>query len=259
MFTPFMNKFQQLFLIPAILLTLVGCSTTPSNHSNSSTQRHIYILKSSGICGGCAEAVSKLLFTAGIQSQIIGPEQLKATVQPQDMIIVGGTAEDNEDGELTLKQDLVKADAFDWLKQHIANGGRYVGICGGAYLPEKWIDEKGGERGLDIFPGEINNYSKTTAARMVKIDCVQPSQNRWVYFQDGPAFYPKEDSNISVLARFSKDRVAAAVIFPYGKGKVGLISPHFEADEGWLKVDHLNDPDGLDYDLGISFIRQALQ
>lgn len=259
MFTPFINKIQQLFLFPAILLTLIGCNTTSSRHSNSSTQPHIYILKSSGICGGCAEAVSKMLFTAGIQSQIIGPEQLKAAVQPQDMIIIGGTADDNEDGELTLKQDLVKADAFDWLKQHIANGGRYVGICGGAYLPEKWIDEKGGERGLDIFPGEIINYSKKTAARMIKIDWGQPSQSRWVYFQDGPAFHPKKDSNISVLARFSKDRVAAAVIFPYGKGKVGLISPHFEADEEWVNDDHLKDPDGLDYDLGISFIRQAME
>jgi imidazoleglycerol phosphate synthase glutamine amidotransferase subunit HisH len=259
MTTPFKNMFQQLFVIPSILLTLVGCSTMLSSHSNSSTQRHIYILKSSGICGGCAEAVSKMLFTAGIQSQIIGPEQLKSAVQPQDMIIIGGTADDNEDGEFTLKQDLVKADAFDWLKQHIANGGRYVGICGGAYLPEKWIDEKDGERGLDIFPGEIDNYSKTTAARMIKIDWGQPSQSRWIYFQDGPAFYPKKGSNISVLARFSKDRVAAAVIFSFGKGKVGLISPHFEAGEEWLTDDHLKDPDGLDYDLGISFIRQAME
>jgi len=37
--------------------------------------------------------------------------------------------------------------------------------------------------------------------------------------------------------------------FPTEKAKkVELISPHFEADEGWLRDDHLKDPDGLDYD-----------
>lgn len=50
----------------------------------------IYVLKSSGICDGCSEAISKMLFTEGIQSQILGPAQLKKHVTTNDLLIVGG-------------------------------------------------------------------------------------------------------------------------------------------------------------------------
>jgi glutamine amidotransferase-like uncharacterized protein len=135
-----------------------------------------------------------------------------------------------------------------------------LGICAGAYLTERWIDKEAGEYGLNIFPGEIDNYSKVDkSAKVLTLNWVNPQQNRLVYFQDGPAFYPKEDADIQILARFAKDQTPAAVIFPWGKGRVGLISPHLEADESWTRDEHLRDKDGLDYDLGIQVVREVLK
>jgi len=127
--------------------------------SSSLFARDVYVLKSSGICDGCAEAVSKMLFSAGIKSQILGPEDLKKSVKADDLLIVGGGIPGGE-GEWTIKQDLMKVGAFEWLKRFIYNGGRYVGICAGAYLTEEWIDKNSNEHGLNIFPGVIDNYSK---------------------------------------------------------------------------------------------------
>ncbi len=222
-------------------------------------KRTIYVLKSSGICDGCSEAISKMLFTVGIPSQILGPGELKKNVTTNDLLIVGGGIPGGE-GEWTLKQDLTQVGAFEWVKTHIAKGGRYLGICAGAYLTERWIDKEAGEYGLNIFPGEIDNYSKVDKrAKVLELNWLQPVQNRYVYFQDGPAFYPKKDSDVQILARFAKDQTPAALTFSWGEGVVGLISPHLEADESWTRDEHLKDKDGLDYDLGIQVVREVLK
>ena len=224
----------------------------------SAGSRAIFILKSPGVCDGCAESVSKMLFTAGIHSQILGPDQLKKAVGPRDVVVIGGS-EPDADGEWTVKKDLVKAGAFDWLKEHIANGGRYIGICAGAYLTEKWIDEDADERGLDIFPGKVDNYIEGKKTKYILTRWPELGIKRYVYFQDGPAFYPAAGADISVLGRFTRDGTVAAAIFPYGKGKVGVLSPHLEADETWAKQAHLEDPDGSDYDLGLSVFRKVIE
>jgi hypothetical protein len=40
----------------------------------------IFVLKAKGVCDGCAEGVSKMLFAKGIPSQILGTEDLKRHV-----------------------------------------------------------------------------------------------------------------------------------------------------------------------------------
>lgn len=224
----------------------------------AAARRSVFVLKTAGVCDGCAEAVSKMLFTAGIRSQILGAEQLKAAVGPRDLIVIGGGDPDGE-GEWTVKQALVKAGAFDWLKAHIAGGGRYVGICAGAYLTEEWIDRDAGEKGLDIFPGRIDNYMKDKSAHYILTRWGRARTKRWIYFQDGPGMWPRPGADIDVLGVFDKDGSAAAAVFPYGKGKVGVVSPHPEADEEWARVGGIVDKDGLDYDLGIELIRRTLE
>ena len=248
---------SRLFLT-SLVFFLFSLSTYASNLTQT---RNIYILKSSGVCDGCAEAVSKMLFTVGLKSQILGPSELKANVTTDDMLVIGGGIP-NSDGEWIIKQDLVKVGAFDWLKSFIANGGRYVGICAGAYLTEEWIDKNLGEsgKGLDIFPGKIDNYSKRSkSTKFLLTEWPDMGTKRWVYFQDGPAFYPDMNSNVKVLATYTADETPAAVTYTYGKGKVGLISPHLEADEEWAKMYKLTDKDGIDYSYGIAIFRQVLE
>ncbi|TBR20051.1 hypothetical protein EPO15_13660 [bacterium] len=219
--------------------------------------RGVFILKSPGVCAGCAEAVYAMLAAAGIPSRVIGPELLKSSVGPRDMVVIGGS-EPDEFGELTVKRDLVRAGAFGWLKRHIAGGGRYLGICAGAYLTEKWIDEEAGESGLDVFPGNVDNYDKDKSTKFVRLRWLAPAGERWVYFQDGPAFYPRARAGVSVFGTFAQDGTVAAAVFPYGKGRAAVLSPHLEADEGWGQEEGLTDPDGVDFDLGLQVFRALL-
>lgn len=246
------------FAAAALAVSLSGRaeSSRPAPEPASSA-RGVFILKSPGVCAGCAEAVFKMLSSAGIRSRVIGPELLKSSVGPRDMVVIGGS-EPDEFGELTVKRDLVKAGAFEWLKRHIAGGGRYVGICSGAYLTEAWIDEASGEAGLDIFPGKVANYDEDKSTKFVRMRWLETGAERWVYFQDGPAFYPRPGAGVSVFGVFAKDGTAAAAMFPYGKGMVGVLSPHLEADESWAREEGLSDPDGLDLDLGIRVLRRLL-
>jgi glutamine amidotransferase PdxT len=235
-----------------IILVAVGIRAEPAPG-----RRDVYVLKSSGVCEGCAEAISRMLFSGGIRSQILGPEQLKQSVHPRDVLVIGGGVPGGE-GEWTIKQDLVKADAFDWLKQHIAKGGRYVGICAGAYLAEKWIDEKNGEHGLDIFPGAIDNLSKNKSSRSMLTHWNVQNIDRWVYFQDGPSLIPDKGAPVTVLATFAKQKSPAAVVFAYGQGLVELVSPHLEASEEWFREDGVKKPDGTSYDLGLYFFNKMI-
>jgi hypothetical protein len=227
--------------------------------------QEVYVLKSAGICQGCAEAVSKMLISGGLRSQILGSENLKATLKSGDLLVVGGSEPDGE-GEWALKQDLIRVGAFDWLKQWISRGGRYLGICAGAYLAEAWIDPKAGERGLDLFPGRIESYSKRDqAAFYLRVQVFgaralpRTDERRWVYFQDGPGFSIARGASVQVFARFEKDGSPAALSFSHGKGRVGLISPHFEADESWQDGARAKDRDRRDYDLGVRFVRELLE
>lgn len=227
--------------------------------STSLYARDVYVLKSSGVCDGCAEAVSKMLISAGIKSQILGPEDLKKWVKEDDMLIVGGGIPGGE-GEWTIKQDLMRVGAFDWLKKFIYNGGRYIGICAGAYLTEEWIDKDSNEPGLNIFPGVIDNYSKRDkSAKYLLIHVADTNAIRSVYFQDGPGMYPSANAEVNIFATFTKDKSPAALSFSYGKGKVGLISPHLEADYEWQNDSRTKDLDIRDYDLGSRFIKQVLE
>jgi len=246
-------KMKSIILV-IILTSILSLPTSAQTNLN----RQIYILKSSGICDGCAEALSKMLFTAGIHSQILGPEQLKSAVGPNDLLIIGGGVP-FADGEETIKQDLLKVGAFKWLKNHIYNGGRYIGICAGAYLTEEWIDKNANDHGLNIFPGKIGNYTKDEKAKLMSVQWKSTNKNRLVFFEFGPYLHPDPSATVKVYARFNQDNSPAALTYPYGSGKVGLISPHLEADQPWFDMYKLNNSDGISYDLGIEFVREVLR
>ena len=50
----------------------------------------------------------------------------------------------------------------------------------------------------------------------------------------------------------------AAIMYDWGQGRVGLISPHPEADATWMAELGDTAPKGLDYDLGLELYAQVL-
>lgn len=133
------------------------------------------------------------------------------------------------------------------IKNFVANGGRYMGFCVGAYLA-------GYNPGLELLPqGEdVDEESKQPGAQVtndndtiINVDWTfstgdeagTTQKNRWLYFQDGAVIDIAESSTSKVLARYSSNGDIAASLTAYQSGWVGLVGPHPEADQSWCKLD----------------------
>ena len=80
-----------------------------------------------------------------------------------------------------------------------------------------------------------------------------------MYFQDGPYFMPDNGvTGQTILAYYTNGKVAA-MVQPYGKGKIGVSGTHPEADASWYAEAGLTDPDGFDADLGHDLIDTLMQ
>jgi glutamine amidotransferase-like uncharacterized protein len=138
------------------------------------------------------------------------------------------------------------------IREFVAAGGRYLGFCLGGYLA-------GATPGFGLLPGDTDQYIATRGATVAsERDTVV--QVRWrgrprqLYFQDGPAFLlPPGAPGVTVLARYPNQEIAA-VTARFGRGVVGVVGPHPEATFDWYRDTGLDDPDGLDIDLGHDLI-----
>lgn len=132
------------------------------------------------------------------------------------------------------------------LKEWIRNGGRYLGICLGAYLC-------GHAPGFGLFPKGADTDSECTQRgaqvtsdedAIIQVDWTfshgpqagQTHKNQWIYYQEGPCInnFPETDDSF-VVARYSKTGHVAATLNKFGRGWVGCIGPHPEADQTWCR------------------------
>jgi glutamine amidotransferase-like uncharacterized protein len=198
----------------------------------------ILIYKDLGACRGCAEAPAQLarslkLTTRYVQASMIQASKLanaKVWIQPKMQI----------------------------LRDFIAQGGSYIGICAGAFFADATVDDAETIPGLGLIPGETYDYLTHNNPIVVTVNWL--GNDRPMYFQGGPAFRiaKQDESRVEVLARY-KDNSPAAIRFLYGRGKVILVGPHPEAPSGWFEADGLAIPDGHNNDVALDIIRSALQ
>lgn len=137
------------------------------------------------------------------------------------------------------------------IKDFVAAGGSYLGICAGAYYAaSRIIFEKGHpeheiitERSLGLYSGEAEGpayglgkfqYQSEEGARTALIkrsdakDLTIPT-----YFNGGCWFHShQEDNNTQIIARYAdiENEPAAIISCQYGKGRVCLSGVHFEYD-----------------------------
>lgn len=132
------------------------------------------------------------------------------------------------------------------IRAFVADGGRYLGICMGGFLAEPGF--------FNIFPGRVDEYysskgASVTTADPAVIPVIWRGVCRPMYFQEGGYMVPKRTAGgIAVLARYTNGSIAA-LVSPYGRGKVGLCGPHPEAPAQWYREANL-DYAGPTQDLG---------
>jgi hypothetical protein len=158
--------------------------------------------------------------------------------------------------EILLTQPLLSSDLEQaWreakgyapaVRNFVASGGRYMGICLGAFLAGHntgfGLIPVGDEivREIDRSDAQVNSEEDTTIETDWTFSsypkCGATEYGRWLYFQDGAAIRLSSKSTAKVLGRYSKNGDVAATLNSFGKGWVANIGPHPEADESWCKL-----------------------
>jgi len=216
----------------------------------------VYRGPASGYSGN-SEAVAALLRSDHTNFSVIyvGPEE---EVSVQDGLMLENVvlyAQPGGDGTVDQAYKTMSSDAVA-IRSFVQNGGRYLGFCMGGYFVD---DDPGFGLGLntDQYISLPDATVKTERDNLVQVSW--RGNTRWMFFQDGPYFIP--DSNVkdqTILATYTNGKIAA-MVQPYGKGKIGVSGPHPEADASWYEAAGLIDPDGLDADLFHDLIDTLMQ
>jgi glutamine amidotransferase-like uncharacterized protein len=212
-------------------------------------------------CRGCSEAVRDLLAksTFGFIVKFVGPHE---ALHVDDDTLEQATLYAQPAGNASVDEawEHVKETA-PAIRKFVKHGGRYLGFCMGGYFA-------GSAPGFELLPGDTDQWIaskkasiKTDADAIVGVEWRKKA--RFMYFQDGPYFIvdkdKKEAKDVDVLATYASNEKIAAMVAPYGKGKVGVSGPHPEADASWYALAKMSDPDGIDADLGLDLLEKTMR
>jgi hypothetical protein len=213
----------------AVLVLVLFCA--PGLFAQTKASGYALIYNGKVAAEGGPEAVATVARGLGLEVKFIAdigklPDMLKGAA----VFVIGGTEDD-----LTPLQKAFNPTILAALKDWLNAGGRYWGICGGGYMASKgWEDTNGFEKALELIPAESIAYVEEADPMIINVKWL--GKERTMYYQYGPAFIPDKGAKISILSTYD-DGTIAALIVPYGKGKVAVVGPHPEADETWLDDD----------------------
>lgn len=136
--------------------------------------------------------------------------------------------------------------AKDDLREWIKGGGRYLGMCLGAYLcgrtPGFAILPEGADMDSEYeLPGSQITDDKDS---IIQMDWTYQSgskvgttiKDQWIFFQEGACITDFSESPTAiVLGRYSRSGRVAATLNKFGGGWVACVGPHPEADQTWCK------------------------
>ena len=136
-----------------------------------------------------------------------------------DMVLMPGGIGDSETFHTLFKNNAKR------VIKYVADGGRYLGICMGAY----WA----GSHYLEILDGldtvqyikQPNTDTRRPHAKDMKVYWYGVPMT--MFFYDGCAIVG-DYSKMEVVAKYANDDVMAAI-----QGKIGLIGCHPEAEQWW--------------------------
>jgi glutamine amidotransferase-like uncharacterized protein len=204
---------------------------------------------------GCPEAVAELLRRSrwDLDVRYVGPRE--ALRISSELLAETAVYAQPGGGELKRAYRKLKRSA-PLLRDYVAEGGRYLGFCLGGYLA-------GETPGFGLLPGDTDQYISSPGAtvsidRDVVIDVEWSGTVRRVFFQDGPWFdLDPQRGSADVLAVYD-NRLPAAVVAPFGRGRVGVVGPHPEATPDWFTDSGLQPPEPLAFDLGQQLVDRVM-
>lgn len=204
------------------------------------------------VCSGCPESLAAMLEdTPGYNISVtyVGPDQ--DTRLSDDLLNSADIFAYPGGPDLDGAWESLKPHAQS-MRNFVSRGGRYIGMCLGAFLGGAGTDFAVGE-GFDLLPGHVETGEETDrdGAQVTDPDkdivtdvdytwgsgskAGQTVKNRDMYFQDGAVIGLPEKSSAKILGRYSSNGDIAISVSPYVKGFVGFFGVHLEADQSWCK------------------------
>ncbi|KAL7419575.1 biotin holocarboxylase synthetase [Cryptotrichosporon argae] len=171
--------------------------------------------------------------------------------------------------DLPFVEELAKGGAVGRIKEYVRLGGRYLGLCAGAYFGagEVRFDVGGGKevtgaRELAFFPGPCVgpafpgfDYATENGSRAVSLSTPSGKLIQHVYYNGGGYFPPSTSDAVTVVASYADlpSLPAAAVLCASGSGRALLCAAHFEyplhdppARDAIAKLEHVPEQDELE-------------
>ncbi len=200
----------------------------------------------------CSEAVAALLASTrhGFDVRYVGPrEELELTAET----LAGATIYAQPGGGTLGRAWTRMRHSREPIRDYVHGGGRYLGFCLGGYLA-------GATPGFGLLPGDTDRWIDTDGASVdhdgdALVDVRWGGRSRTLFFQDGPHFLLDRSGPATVLGHYPNG-AAAAVVAPFGAGRVGVVGPHPEAGPDWFADAGLPAHDA--HDLGWQLIDEVM-
>lgn len=218
--------------LAAILWVLaLGAPGIPGVHAADVVRVAVY--RGPAACTGCAQTVKESIERLGGRYRVdfVGARERQdisdETLSHYDIYVQPGGGQDIPGALRSLGHR--RADA---IRNFVRHGGRYLGLCMGAYLADASNlglidDDLDSEVGRPGFEADtIDDYAVDTSWR---------GRRNSVFFQDGP-YFPEASASpgFRAIATYANGDIAAAR-YDLGHGRVVLTGPHPEADETWFE------------------------
>ena len=219
---------KKIFILLSIALFSLSFLTLFNAVSLGAEQSIALIYNGKAASRGGPEAIASVVQSLGMRVVYFdNPQKLPALLDSAKICVFGGT-DDNLTPLIEQLTPEVRESLINWIK----TGGRYVGICGGAYIASKgWEEAHFTVKTLGLVPLMSAAWIEQTPSRIITITWA--GKNRPIYYQYGPAFIENESVHIEVLSRYNNGKVAA-LAYKLGEGVIVLFGPHPEADGTWL-------------------------
>lgn len=227
-----MRSRESIFVVLSLVASSLVHAAAADDETRGFDSRPVALVyRGPAACDGCPETIARRLRESEHKFRVlyVGPAEKRritpAVLSGAALYVQPGGGQDIPGAAASIGKASIEA-----VRRYVSNGGRYLGICMGAYLA--------GDPGFGLVAGEIDSEVDRPRSTLHGIaDTVTPvvwrGKKRWIYFQDG-AMLPAAPG-AAVLAIYPNRDIAAAT-YRYGKGRVGLVGPHPEADESWYRV-----------------------
>ncbi|MGU3305237.1 BPL-N domain-containing protein [Pseudomonas sp. M5A4_2d] len=220
--------------LPATAAALLAFATLQAPFVHAATPiTHVAIYRGPAGCDDCSESVKRALqrLSPTYQIDFVGADE-SVDITPHNLARYDLYVQPGGGQDIPAALDSLGKARAEAIRDYVAKGGRYLGLCMGAYLADN--------SNLGLIPQDLDSEAgrpgfEVAGIADASVRVVWEGKADSVFYQDGP-YFPKADgaSPYTTIATYHNGDVAAAR-YTYEKGVVVLSGPHPEAGKKWFE------------------------